>query len=758
MSLTFFADNVTYAPLRRLLPALGLCMTWAALMAGCTPQDRQPESNRQMADTLQQVYQDMRPQQNPFLNARRLEILRNHDPGDDPQQRIAHRSQIAEEMLYAGEFEGSAELFESVLDRLEELQSQGMPPPAGFREHLEELTALAWLQHGEQQNCVLNHSSAACIVPIRGEGIHERQEGSRNAIAHYSGILERDEDHLNARWLLNLAYMTLGEYPDQVPDQWLIPQEAILSDHDMNSFMDIAHLLGLDVDDLSGGAIVDDFTGNGYLDVITSSWHLQDQIRLFENNSDGTFTDITRQAGLEGLTGGLNLKHADYTNNGHPDVLVLRGAWMNEDGHHPNSLLRNNGDGTFTDVTFEAGLDSRYPTQAAVWADFNNNGYVDLYIGNETTGRHPHPSELYLNNGDGTFTDIAGETGVDVTGFIKGVDAGDMNNNGRSDLYISRLGQSNLLFRNEGADEQGRPQFIEIGEQAGVQEPEDSFPVWFWDYNNNGHLDLFVSGYRADFGDNAAEYLDMPVDAEYPRLYRNNGDETFTDVTAEKDLDKIMYTMGSNFGDFDNNGWLDFIVGTGDPDMRSIMVNRAFKNDRGEAFHEVSTTGGFANIQKGHSVAFGDLNNNGQQDIYMNLGGALEGDYYQNSFYVNPGHEEHNWITLQLEGVESNRSAIGARIRAVITVDGQTREIHRVIGSGSSFGGNSLQQEIGLGRADVIDELVIRWPASGLQEQFTNVQVNRILRLQEGSGELVERDLTRFEYQADHGDHVSQQH
>src|SRR5690606_2743621 len=146
----------------------------------------------------------------------------------------------------------------------------------------------------------------------------------------------------------------------------------------LKQFTDVAPQVGLDVNDLSGGGIIDDFNNDGYLDVMVSSWFPTHQMRYFVNNGDGSCTEKTEEAGLTGITGGLNMVQGDYNNDGFADVFVLRGAWLNELGEHPNSLLRNNGDETFTDVTHEAGVLSFHPTQTATWNDFNNDGWLDL--------------------------------------------------------------------------------------------------------------------------------------------------------------------------------------------------------------------------------------------------------------------------------------------------------------------------------------------------------------------------------------------
>ena len=306
--------------------------------------------------------------------------------------------------------------------------------------------------------------------------------------------------------------MTLGMYPEQVPAQWLVPPEVFVSDYDIKRFADVAPAMGLDLVSMAGGSIMDDFDGDGHLDIMASSWGLDDQLRYFANLGDGTFAERTAAAGLAGIVGGLQIVHADYDNNGYADVLVLRGGWWEDDGLHPNSLLHNNGNGTFADVTEQVGLLTFHPTQTAAWGDYDNDGWLDLFVGNESYGGRIHRCELFHSNGraeDLQFAEVAEATGVAIVGYVKGAAWGDYDNDGLIDLYVSRLTGTNFLFANDGANEFGGWTFTDKSKEAGVTEPLGSFPVWFWDYDNDGWLDIFVSGYHyeASAGDVAADYL-----------------------------------------------------------------------------------------------------------------------------------------------------------------------------------------------------------------------------------------------------------
>ncbi len=706
-----------------------------------------PDGTAQMVEILQNI----NPLEIPYyLNKQRAEHYKKlKDAETDLKKKLQYAATYADELLKAGETEAAiAEL----TDILNTIQTQKLNINPESLRGLLTTSAIAYMRLGEQQNCLLNHSAASCIIPIDGEGVHTLEDGSRKAIEIYHFLLEKNPRDLASVWLLNLAYMTLGEYPGKVPPKWRIPPEAFASDYDLPRFPDVAGSAGVDAIGLSGGCCVEDFNNDGFLDIIASSSGLWDQLKFFVNNGDGTFTDKTETAGLKGIVGGLNTIHADYNNDGFIDAFVLRGGWLGKQGKHPNSLLKNNGDGTFEDVTIEAGILSYHPTQTAAWGDFNQDGWVDLFIGNESLKNDRNPCELFLNNQDGTFTDVAPVIGLDkITGYIKGVVWGDVNNDGLPDLYISVMWGKNKLLLNRGGPDLQNWQFEDISRTAGVEEPFISFPAWFWDFNNDGWEDIFVSGYssgrEAQAYEVAADYLGKPTGRGTPRLYQNNGDGTFKEVSRQMNLFKPLYTMGCNFGDLDNDGFLDFYLATGDPDFRSIVPNRMFRNDRGNAFQDVTTAGGFGHIQKGHGVGFGDFDNDGDQDIYCVLGGAYQGDVFQNALYENPGNR-NNWITIQFEGVESNRAAIGARIKITVQ-DGSNgkRHVYRTVSTGGSFGASSLQQEIGLGSASKIDEIAINWPNGKNQtDKFYNIRVNQNIKIIEGQKRVipVEKDSFAF--------------
>jgi len=723
-------------------PLLGLGLWQPAAAAR-----EQPESTRRMAALLEKITREADPMQNLFLRStEKIDILRGQlARATDVNEQLRLKVQLAQQLLQAGDALGALQQNESV----ERLMQEHNIPMAPVLSELMMARAACYLRMGEQENCLANHNADSCVFPIQGGGVHQLQRGSRGGVAVLLELLEKFPGDLRARWLLNIAYMTLGEYPDKVPPKWLIPPQTFASDYDIKRFPDVASQLGLDVDDLSGGVVLEDFDQDGFLDLMVSAMGYHSQLRLFRNNGDGTFTDVTAAAGLRGLNGGLNLVHCDYNNDGRMDVLVLRGGWLRVAGHYPMSLLRNDGNLTFTDVTEAAGLMHLKPTQTAACLDYNGDGWIDFFVGNESEGADRNPCELYRNNGDGTFTECSAENGLALVNFVKGVTSGDYNNDGRPDLFVSRLDGPKLLFRNDGpagADQSPKApwRFSEVSAAAGISGPPVSFPCAFWDYNNDGWLDVVVMGYAMlDIGDVAADYLGRPHAGQRAKLYRNNGDGTFADVSREAGLDKMLLSMGCNYGDLDNDGWLDLYAGTGNPELSVLMPARMFRNDGGKRFQDVTTSGGFGQLQKGHGIAFGDINHDGTQDIYSVLGGAVEADHYRNQLFANPGHGNH-WLKLQLEGVKTNRAAIGARVKVVAATAGVERAIHRTVDGNASFGRSPFRQEIGLGQAEKIIRVEIFWPVTGVTQVVTGLERDHTYRIREGDSAPVSVTLKSF--------------
>ncbi len=614
--------------------------------------------------------------------------------------------------------------------------AEGLVPPLS-RAELDDArfqVAVAWLRRGETENCIVCHTPESCLLPIRGGGVHEHPESARKAIEVLRALLAVNPEHAAGRWLLNIATMAVGGYPDQVPESLRIPEEVFRSDKDFPRFTNRGASLGLNIVTLSGGAVAEDFDGDGWADIATSTWDTSEPVRIYRNTGDGGFEDRTGAAGLSGILGGLNLVPADYDNDGDVDLFVLRGGWLEAAGRdHPNSLLENDGAGRFEDVTYEVGLAGPgldFPTQTAAFADYDNDGDLDLYVGNEGFA-----GQLFRNDG-GQFVDVAPELGVDGGGVVKGVAWGDYDNDGDEDLYVSVRGGDNRLYRNEAGE-----RFVDVARQLGVMGPELSFPTWFWDCNNDGLLDLYVASYREGVDEVARDYLGQDHNSESDALYLGTvgkqGAVGFRESASAMGLVRVTQPMGCNFGDLDNDGWPDFYLGTGYPEYAGIMPNLLFHNESGRRFADVTFAAGFGHLQKGHGVALADFDHDGDLDVFQQIGGWYPGDAYGNALFENPGFDRH-WLAIRVRGRTSNRLGIGVRITVRFHEGSVDRVVHQRIGSGGSFGGNPFVAHIGLGSATEVDDIEIRWPTSGTVDRFADVGVDRLIECREGEPRLVE--------------------
>jgi tetratricopeptide (TPR) repeat protein len=593
-----------------------------------------------------------------------------------------------------------------------------------------EMLGIAHLHKAEMDHGIYHKPGERCLLSARADAPFTQAADPvsadfARAIGYFTQYLEGRPGDLEVRWLLNIAHVVSGGYPSKVPPRFLIPPSAFESAEDVGRFTDVSAAWGVESFSSAGGVVVDDFDGDGQLDILTSNFESCGAMQLFTRGAT-RFEDRAAKAGLGDQFGGLNLVQADYDNDGCRDVLVLRGGWETA---QRKSLLKNNCDGTFTDVTAASGLARpATSTQTAVWADIDNDGFVDLFVGNENV-----PSQLFRNRRDGTFEDVAPSAGVARAGFTKAVAAADVDNDGDTDLYVSNLGGGNFLYRNDGGW-----RFTERAAAAGVPGADRGFPAWFFDYDNDGWQDLMVSSYYLSVDENARTYLGLPPNATTMKLYHNERDGSFRDVTREAGLAKVYMPMGSNFGDIDNDGFLDMYFGSGSPSYGSMVRSVLLRNRGGTSFVDVTSSSGTGELHKGHGVAFADLDGDGDQEIVFKVGGATPGDAHAFRLFDNPGHG-NDWLGVKLTGVRSNRAAIGARIAVTVEdASGARRSMHRVVNSGGSFGASPLQQHVGLGRAARRVDVEIWWPASGTRQRFDNVPKNRIIEIREMSDSFAE--------------------
>ena len=671
------------------------------------------------------------------VEARIATLLRSPDPDKLALPRAWYA--LSTLCMYEGRFDEAV----ASIDKALTVGTSGAIPQQN-RSHLTAMLGIIALRRGEVENCINCVGPASCIFPIELEAVHTFPAGSRKAIEHFNAYLEMEPGDLRVRWLLNLAYMTLGEYPAKVPSEFFVPLDTFQSAGEMGRFQNVAPLVGLTSrgPNQAGGSVFDDFTGDGLPDLLLTSLDFDRGASFYVNAGNGTFEDRSKISGLDDQIYALNLARADFDNDGHLDVVLLRGGWEKP---MRLSLLRNTGSSAFEDVTIASGLAEPIATESAAWGDYDNDGLVDLFVcgeyrpplpdGGSTPPDARNRCRLYHNEGQGMFVDVASTAGVAEQQCSKGCAWGDYDGDGRLDLFVSNFNAPCRLYHNEA-----NGTFRDVAHEMGIVGPDHPFACWFWDYDNDGLLDLYVNDYSSSLARFVAVSLKMPLkQPSRPRLYRNTGSGGFREVTFEVGLDREMLPMGANFGDVDNDGFLDIYLGTGAMAFEVLVPNLLFKNVAGQRFDDVTMSSGTGHLQKGHGISFADWDCDGDLDFFVEAGGAVPGDRSFNLLFQNPGafqksgHGRH-WLKVKLVGSKSNRAALGARIKAIVRgADGKERAIYRTVGNNGSFGGNCLVETIGLADATSVTRLEVSWPASQSTQTFDEIAADQAIEITEGN-------------------------
>ena len=500
------------------------------------------------------------------------------------------------------------------------------------------------------------------------------------------------------------------------------------------------------IETMAGGVAVFDYNNDGLLDIFFTNGADIPSLeknspsyynRLFRNNGDGTFTDVTKQAGLEGTGYSMGVAAGDYDNDGFVDLYVA--------GVNHNQLFHNNGDGTFTDVTAKAGVSGNVPGRGKAWAvtagwfDYDNDGLLDLFVVNYldyniATATHCHvegfptycspngfrgtPNILYHNNGDGTFTDVSEPSHISrYAGKGMGVAFADYDNNGLTDIFVSNDTFPNYLLHNNGDGT-----FTDVAMVAGVAFTESGKMVAgmgtdFRDLDNDGRPDIF---HTAMFGD------------MFP-LYRNLGSGQFEDTTVEAGLSLTsrLTAWGTGAFDFDNDGYKDLFTANSailDNAMEVehrpyALPNSVFRNKHSFAFEDVSGKAGAAILAPAahRGAAFGDFNNDGKIDIVVTV---LNGPP---QLLMNRSRNQNHWIILKLVGTKSNRDGLGTKIRITTAHASQYNQATTAVGYNSS---SDKRVHFGLGESTVIDSIELLWP-SGITQTLNKVKADQVLTVRE---------------------------
>jgi hypothetical protein len=538
-----------------------------------------------------------------------------------------------------------------------------------------------------------------------------------DAVSNASASLSVEPGNARAKYWMWQSAQKLGGYPADVPGQQRI-QVKVGWEKPSVEFEEISARIGLDKTAAGRGSAIFDMDGDGYLDVVIASAH--GGINLYRNNGDGTFTDATVGSGLDECVNTFVITVGDYNNDGLDDLYITRLGFYQGD----SLLYRNNGDGTFTDVTKEAGVGCWGAAFSAQWVDYDCDGHLDLFVCLNLGSLFDRktPNRLFHNNGDGTFTEVSEQAGIVTLDPTIGGAWGDYDNDGFPDLFVSNGVGRSQLFRNNG-----NGTFTDVSREAGIDDVcFGSVSVWC-DYDNDGWLDL------VQFTWSPEEHVlytlmngEAPPDGKPMRIYHNNRDGTFSRLDRELGLNGCWGTMSANCGDFNNDGKIDFWLGNGDPRMDRLEPAVMLMSDGDGKYHNVTFAAGLPFTGKGHGANIADLGGDGRLCLMMITGGAYPADLMTTSVF-RPKTLPGNYINIRLTGTRSNRNAIGARLK--LAAGGRVQ--HRLVGGGTSFGCLPFEQHFGLAGIARIDSLEIAWPGGGKQ-RVEGLPVNSTIRIVEG--------------------------
>jgi hypothetical protein len=524
------------------------------------------------------------------------------------------------------------------------------------------------------------------------------------------------------RFTLRQVWDAMGGYPKDFPEAarfHLRPEAVDLRNPPALKFTDIAPKLGIDKLAGAGPCGWADYDGDGRYDLISCG--CDNFCSLFRAVAGG-FVEATQEANLNRLEPGFGSAWADYDNDGDPDLYIARNGW---NGPAANSLLRNNGNGTFTDVADQAGVNNRGSSFHTAWFDYDRDGWLDLVVSNGVyvDGSSNH---VYRNRGDGTFEDVTERAGLTVPpryGTI-GVALGDYDADGWPDIFYHGRMDANRLFHNNGDGT-----FTDVAAAAGVVGPgtQNGFIALFSDLDSDGDLDLFtgslgtwdevLAGYQPG-------YEAGPTD-NIPRYYRNEGNGRFADVSLEAGLRYPLGIMAGSIADLDNDGYQDIYLGTGNPEVRRLEPNIFLHNRGGRRFEDLTRFTKLGAVDKGHGITFLDWDGDGDLDMFASLGGFFHGDWSRSAFFLNEAGNRNNWLSVRLRQPVRNRDAIGSHVTVTA---GSWRQV-QVLTAGRGFASTDPPVlHFGLGRLERIDRLDIVWP-DGVRESLEDLKANRTVEV-----------------------------
>jgi hypothetical protein len=511
-------------------------------------------------------------------------------------------------------------------------------------------------------------------------------------------------------WMLRALTMMAGQPETSIPSEFRVKMPA--SSPSSFHFEDVTAESGTGRLALGRGAAWGDFDNDGREDILVGAERAP--FRLLRNLGNGRFTDVSAQMRLRdpvGL-GCYAAQFVDYDNDGFQDIFLSSNGWG---GGGRLFLFRNERGSRFTDVTQQAGLGEPMNAFVASWGDYDNDGHLDLVVATGIVD--PADGDrlrLFHNEGNGTFREVGKQAGLAQKARWISVAWGDFDGDGRQDLLATSFDAGCFLFRNLG-----NGKFEDASEPAGLRNSHHTYTAEFFDYDNDGKLDIFVSTYPdGDFRGMISNYVAgavMPA-SQQQLLFHNNGDGTFKNVTEKAGMTGWYGAMSSQVADLDNDGYPEILLGTGNPELDWTEPKVLFLNDGKGHFVDVSTAAGLIHFGMLHGIAFADYDDSGSLSMFGSFGGFYWGTRETSKLYRNVG-SGNRALEVRLVGTRSNRDAVGARVTATIG----SRRIYKWVNGGDGFGTlNSRIVHIGVGRNSSVESLQVDWP-SGAQQRWHSI-------------------------------------
>jgi len=614
---------------------------------------------------------------------------------------------------------------------------QGMPLPP--QTHIPDMA-----QYEESQHPLLAgrfHEALSKLLPTIKERpgigpytvaiIYLRMERCAEGIPYALQACRDTPDDIRYRWMLRTLTILAGQPESTIPKEFRL--KVAPGFPSTFQFCDVTEVAGTDRLALGRGAAWGDFDNDGRDDILVGAERAP--FLLLRNRGDGEFENVAERMGLVDPlgVGSYSSQFIDYDNDGFQDIFLCGNGWG---GAARLYLFHNEGGKRFVDVTQSAGLAVPIDAFSASWADYDNDGYVDLAVAAGVI--EPEGGDrirLYHNDGNGRFHEVGEQAGLTQKARWISACWGDYDGDGRPDLLATSFDKGPFLYRNLGG---GR--FEDVTDRAGIRTQAHAYTCEFFDYDNDGKLDAFVSTYPE--GDYKGMIQTKLSGAAVPRaqrqlLFRNNGDGTFRNVTEEAGITGWYGAMSSQIADVDNDGFEEIFLGTGNPEMDWCEPKPLFHNEGNGQFREISDSAGLVHYGMLHGMAFSDYDNSGNLSLFASFGGFYWGTRETSRLYRNLGSGKLA-LEVRLVGTTSNRDAIGAKVSALAG----KRRIFKWIDGGNGFGSsNSRVVHLGLGHETRVNQLQIEWP-SGLRQSFENIPAGQRIEITEGKD--IVRSLIRI--------------